>query len=243
MSLGHFPGEDPDAAVQHGRDGPAPGRPSPTGCPACTASTSREMFQALWPLVPAEEMPIGSITNGVHGRTWVSSQMDDLFSKYVSPGVGRGRPRRVGPHRRRPRRRAVAGPGAGPRRPGQLRAGAAAQVAARPGRLGQRRGVDRRDPRPPLPDRRLLPPLRHLQAGHPAALPARPPARPAARRAAPAAAGLRRQGPPGRRPRQGDDRPDRAVLPGPGRAAPHHVHRGLRHLGGPHACTRAATCG
>ena len=43
------------------------------------------MFQALWPTVPAEETPIGSITNGVHGRTWVSSQMDDLFSKYVSP--------------------------------------------------------------------------------------------------------------------------------------------------------------
>ena len=36
-------------------------------------------------VVPPEEIPIGAITNGVHGRTWVSSQMDDLFSKYVSP--------------------------------------------------------------------------------------------------------------------------------------------------------------
>ena len=47
--------------------------------------TSREMFQGLWAHVPAEEVPIGAITNGVHGRTWVSSQMDDLYSKYVSP--------------------------------------------------------------------------------------------------------------------------------------------------------------
>ncbi|HMC40252.1 MAG TPA: alpha-glucan family phosphorylase, partial [Acidimicrobiales bacterium] len=47
--------------------------------------TSREMFQGLWPPVPADEVPITSITNGVHGRTWVSSQMDDLYSKYVSP--------------------------------------------------------------------------------------------------------------------------------------------------------------
>jgi starch phosphorylase len=30
-------------------------------------------------------VPITSVTNGVHGRTWVSSQMDDLYSKYVSP--------------------------------------------------------------------------------------------------------------------------------------------------------------
>ncbi len=43
------------------------------------------MFQALWPPVPAEEAPITSVTNGVHGRTWVSSEMDDLLSKYVSP--------------------------------------------------------------------------------------------------------------------------------------------------------------
>ena len=106
--------------------------------------TSREMFQTLWPTVPAEETPIGSITNGVHGRTWVSSQMDDLYSKYVSPAWDEAGPGRMGPHRRRPRRRAVAGPGAGPGCPGELRAGAAAQVAGGPGRLRERRGVDRR---------------------------------------------------------------------------------------------------
>ena len=34
-------------------------------------AVSREMFQGLWPDLAVDEVPIGSITNGVHGRTWV----------------------------------------------------------------------------------------------------------------------------------------------------------------------------
>jgi starch phosphorylase len=33
---------------------------------------SREMFAGLWPGFDADEVPIGSITNGVHGFTWVA---------------------------------------------------------------------------------------------------------------------------------------------------------------------------
>ena len=44
---------------------------------------SREMFQPLWPGLPADEVPIGSITNGVHGRTWVSSRVDALLTRVV----------------------------------------------------------------------------------------------------------------------------------------------------------------
>jgi starch phosphorylase len=84
MSLGHFPGEDPaqpfNMAVMGLR---LAGRSN--GVARLHGETSRHMFRALWPTVAPEETPIGSITNGVHGRTWVSSQMDDLFSKYVSP--------------------------------------------------------------------------------------------------------------------------------------------------------------
>jgi starch phosphorylase len=84
MELGHFPGESPadpfNMAVMGLR---LAGRSN--GVAALHGRTSREMFQGLWPPVPAEEVPITSITNGVHGRTWVSSQMDDLYSKYVSP--------------------------------------------------------------------------------------------------------------------------------------------------------------
>jgi glycogen phosphorylase len=46
---------------------------------------SRLMFQSLWPDVPVDEIPIGSVTNGVHARSWVSSGMAELFDRYVLP--------------------------------------------------------------------------------------------------------------------------------------------------------------
>ncbi|MFM7068486.1 MAG: alpha-glucan family phosphorylase, partial [Actinomycetes bacterium] len=44
---------------------------------------SRNMFADLWPGVPEAEPPVGSITNGVHGATWVSAEMSDLLSTTV----------------------------------------------------------------------------------------------------------------------------------------------------------------
>ncbi len=55
-------------------------------------AVSRTMFQDLWPDVPADEVPIGSITNGVHARTWVSSEMDDLLTRHVHPHWGEAPP-------------------------------------------------------------------------------------------------------------------------------------------------------
>jgi starch phosphorylase len=84
MALGHFPGEDPTDPFNMAVMGLRLAGKS-NGVSTLHGHTSREMFQPLWPQVPVEEVPIGSITNGVHGRTWVSSQMEDLYSKYVSP--------------------------------------------------------------------------------------------------------------------------------------------------------------
>jgi glycogen phosphorylase len=39
---------------------------------------SREMFAGLWPGFDTAEVPIGSITNGVHAPTWVAREMSDL---------------------------------------------------------------------------------------------------------------------------------------------------------------------
>jgi len=39
---------------------------------------SREMFAGLWPGFDTAEVPIGSITNGVHAPTWVASEVSDL---------------------------------------------------------------------------------------------------------------------------------------------------------------------
>ncbi len=46
---------------------------------------SREMFHALWPDLPVDEVPITSVTNGVHAGTWVSADMTDLLSRHVLP--------------------------------------------------------------------------------------------------------------------------------------------------------------
>ncbi|MCU1357344.1 MAG: alpha-glucan phosphorylase [Acidimicrobiales bacterium] len=48
-------------------------------------AVSRSMFADLWPDVPDDEVPIGSVTNGVHAGTWVSADMTDLLSRHVLP--------------------------------------------------------------------------------------------------------------------------------------------------------------
>src|SRR5699024_5586365 len=42
---------------------------------------SRAMFQDLFAGFDVPEVPIGSVTNGVHRRTWTSAAMDELFTK------------------------------------------------------------------------------------------------------------------------------------------------------------------
>ena len=144
--------------------------------------TSREMFQPLWPAVPAEETPIGAITNGVHGRTWVSSQMDDLYSKYVSPAWDEAGPDewdRIDDARDDELWRARE----------QGRDALVSFVRERLRRALADRGVSVSDAAwaddvldPALRDRRFLAAVRYLQASHLAAVATGAPARPAARR-------------------------------------------------------------
>ena len=44
---------------------------------------SRKMFQILWPERPVNDVPIQSVTNGVHVPTWVAKEMDVLYRKYL----------------------------------------------------------------------------------------------------------------------------------------------------------------
>ena len=44
---------------------------------------SRKMWQKIWPELPETEVPITSITNGVHTRTWLSPEMSQLFDRYL----------------------------------------------------------------------------------------------------------------------------------------------------------------
>ncbi len=45
----------------------------------------RRMWQGIWPGVPVEEVPIGHVTNGVHFRSWISYEMNQLYDRYLGP--------------------------------------------------------------------------------------------------------------------------------------------------------------
>ena len=48
-------------------------------------SVSQEMFQDLWPRLPTTEVPITSITNGVHAPTWINGDVAMLYDQYLQP--------------------------------------------------------------------------------------------------------------------------------------------------------------
>ncbi|GJM43404.1 MAG: alpha-glucan phosphorylase [Gemmatimonadota bacterium] len=44
---------------------------------------SRGMWKHLWPGVPEDEVPIQSVTNGIHTQTWISRGMRELFDRHL----------------------------------------------------------------------------------------------------------------------------------------------------------------
>jgi len=46
---------------------------------------ARDMWKELWPGTPVEDIPITSITNGTHPRSWISSDMTGLLVRYLGP--------------------------------------------------------------------------------------------------------------------------------------------------------------
>ncbi|MGW4793300.1 alpha-glucan family phosphorylase [Nonomuraea sp. NPDC004297] len=52
---------------------------------------SREMFKILWPGFDLDEVPIGSITNGVHAPTWVGREFMELAGREVPALLERAR--------------------------------------------------------------------------------------------------------------------------------------------------------
>ena len=57
------------------------------GVAALHGDTSRRMWQGLWPKLPVGEVPITSITNGIHTASWLSREMHELLERYVGPGL------------------------------------------------------------------------------------------------------------------------------------------------------------
>ena len=190
-------------------------------------AVSRQMFRGLWPDLAVDEVPIGAVTNGVHGRTWVSPRVDALLSRVVGRGLAGGRRLALGP---RPWHRPAGSVGDDQQRPRRPRA--SRPPTPRSGR-----------PRSDRADGRLRPPLRHLQAGDAAALRRRSPLRPAVRQRASRAVRLRRQGPPGGHARQGTDPAHRAVRSRRRTFDTGSCSSPTTTSRSPGRCTAAATCG
>jgi len=53
------------------------------GVSALHGAVSRKMWQFLWPGLDADEVPIDSITNGIHTPSWISPEMNALFKRYL----------------------------------------------------------------------------------------------------------------------------------------------------------------
>jgi starch phosphorylase len=49
---------------------------------------TRKMAQPMWPDYPLDEVPIGSVTNGIHTRSWISREMSALLDRYLGPQWG-----------------------------------------------------------------------------------------------------------------------------------------------------------
>lgn len=84
MALGHEPGTPEGTVFNMAAMGlRLSGRSN--GVSRLHGEVSRRMFASLWPDLPVEEVPIGSVTNGVHARTWTSTEMTKLFDRVVGP--------------------------------------------------------------------------------------------------------------------------------------------------------------
>ncbi len=89
IEIGHRPGEDPEERFNMAVMGMRLAERR-NGVAALHGEVSRAMFADLWPGVPVPEVPVGSITNGVHPATWVSPEMADLLTSVNGPAWGVG---------------------------------------------------------------------------------------------------------------------------------------------------------
>jgi starch phosphorylase len=46
---------------------------------------TRDQWGGLWPRLPLNEVPIGHVTNGVHFKSWISTEIEDLLDHQLGP--------------------------------------------------------------------------------------------------------------------------------------------------------------
>lgn len=55
------------------------------GVSALHGEVTRKMFHYLYENIPEEEVPIFSVTNGIHTFTWLADELKNLFNAYLDP--------------------------------------------------------------------------------------------------------------------------------------------------------------
>ena len=185
--------DEPDGrpSVQHGGDGPAPGRPRRTASPSCTARSAARCSTGCGRTSRRRGADRLDHQRRPRPHAGSSTRVDELLSRARRRRLGDGADATRWSARPRPR------PGRGVGHAGAPGARGLVRVRAQPAR--------RRRARPGRAHDRLRPPVRHVQAGDAAAVAARAAARAAARRRPAGAVRVRRQGPPRRQAGQGAD--------------------------------------
>lgn len=61
---------------------------SANGVSELNGQVAREMWSAIYPDREIGEVPIGSITNGIHSRTWIAPLLGDLYADYLDKNWG-----------------------------------------------------------------------------------------------------------------------------------------------------------
>jgi starch phosphorylase len=56
---------------------------SSNGVSQLHGTVSRKMWRAIWPDLPEAEIPIASITNGIHTQSWLSPEIAQLYDRYL----------------------------------------------------------------------------------------------------------------------------------------------------------------
>ena len=84
MRMGRLHGDDPDeefnVAILALRQAPRRNAVS-----RLHRRVTARMMQPGWVDFPRSDMPISSVTNGVHTKTWVSAEMEQLYDHYLGP--------------------------------------------------------------------------------------------------------------------------------------------------------------
>ena len=83
MSLGHGPGATPDEPFNMAVMGLRLSTAA-NGVSRLHGVVSREMFGRLWPGFDTPEVPITSVTNGVHAPTWIGAEMGRVLDAHLS---------------------------------------------------------------------------------------------------------------------------------------------------------------